>query len=125
MNFNNIIYPLCDILVYYYCKYRNKKPNKKAYERMLWVLSLMIDQYTYSNDPIESISVTFDSFEYITFNTFNQETIDDIKIAISNYINNTDNRIMMRFSISLLVCPFEGLDISHSMIINNLDMVYY
>lgn len=129
MFFNNIIYDLCDILLFYYSKIRNCQPGELTYNFLVYHVNKLVDTYKYHDDKIESIVVSFERLdkEDLVLNNLDNTAIYLIKDYIETNLNDTSNRICNydNFHISLNVCPFEGLTIDSQFIISVCDCMMY
>lgn len=125
----NILDQIVDILIYYYSNIRCNNVNNIVYDFLKYHLTRVINEYKYRDDEILSINVSFNSLDDFTVNNLDNISIYYIKKYIANHINDTSSfRVYApteNFSISLNVCPFEGLTIDSSFVISVCDCMMY
>ena len=125
----NILDQIVDILIYYYSNIRCNNVNNIVCDFLKYHLTRMINEYKYRDDEILSINVSFNTLDDFTVNNLDNISIYYIKKYIANHINDTSPFRVYdpteNFSISLNVCPFEGLTIDSSFVISVCDCMMY
>lgn len=127
MFFNNILDEITDILIYYYSISRRTYPTEQTKEFLRYHLQNRINKYPCNRDEISSVVVTFGSFDDLVVNNLDNVSVYRIKQYIESNVNDTSISLckFRDFSISLNVCPFEGLTIDSSFVISVCDCMMY
>lgn len=127
MFFNNILEELTDILIYYYSIVKNCRASNSAYSFLQYHLRKQIAMYQYHNDQILSINVSFNNYDDLNVDKLDNVSLYCIKQYIRTNIQDTSSLIRSYddFSISLNVCPFEGLSFNGQFVISVCDCMMY
>lgn len=131
---SSIATQISDVIIEYYISYQRKHINiNNNISRSLlqkYISDILINAFNqrYSVDKkISSIDILYFPYEcrYELIHNLDDDIICDINNKLSCYLNNhiiINNEYEV---ISINICPFEGLVITHGAIINTLDLYFY